>query len=253
MIRSVAARGEDLLAGMGRWAAFCSRIVRWMAVRPPAGSVIEQMVAIGLRSFPVVAAISVFVGTNVVLVGFYTFKQFGGQDLVGAYAGLSCLRELAPVIVGTMMAAKPGTEMTATLATMRVKEQIDALEVMAVNPYWYLMAPRVIAFILVAPALIVFADVLSVLAGGGVAIYQLGVNPGAFVSQLLNYVSFRDVVMGMGKGLVFAVMTCFIACYFGFRSEPGPQGVSRAINRAVVAIATLIVVANYFLSQAMFG
>lgn len=248
------AQAEKLLTGVGGIATFWAAVLVSMVRRPPdPRMVLEQMYRIGVQSFVVITAICAFVGSNVVLVGYYAFAQFGGQDMVGAYSGLSCLRELAPIIVGAMMAAKPGTEMTATIATMRVKEQIDALEVMAVNPHWYLMVPRFIAFVLVAPCLIIFADFFSIVAGWLVAVFQLGVNSGTFVADVVRFLTFTDLIYSMVKGMIFAVMTCVVACYFGYTSGPGPQGVSRAINQSVVTIATLIVVLNYFLSEWMFG
>jgi phospholipid/cholesterol/gamma-HCH transport system permease protein len=239
---------------VGHWVRFSATIVGTMFVRlPDPRLVLEQMIKIGLESFPVIMAICTFVGSNVVLVGFYVFKRFGGQDMVGAYSGLMCLREMAPIIVGAMMAAKPGTDMTATIATMRIKEQIDALEVMAVNPFWYLMLPRFVAFILVAPALIVFAAMIAIFSGYLVAVHQLGVNGGAFVADVTRYITFDDLLAAMFKGCTFAVLTCLVACYFGYHSAPGPRGVSQAINRTVVVIATIIVVLNYFMSEVLFG
>lgn len=239
---------------IGRVGKFWWKVVRWMFTHMPEWrSVVDQMIRIGLMSLPVILAICAFVGSNIVLVGYYTFQAFGGQDMVGAYSGLTSVREFAPIIVGAMMAAKPGTEMTATIATMRVKEQIDALEVMAVNPYGYLMAPRWLAFLLVAPMLIIFANAAAVFAGYLVAVYQLGVNSGTFVADVTRFLTFDDLIYSMVKGMIFALLTCVVSCYFGFTSGPGPQGVSRAINRAVVTIATLIVVLNYFLSEVMWG
>lgn len=253
MIR-LAERGVGVLAEVGAVTRFWGVILRSALTRRPSPRlVVEQMIRIGLESFPVILAICAFVGSNIVLVGYFAFKRFGGQDMVGAYSGLMCLREFAPIIVGAMMAAKPGTDMTATIATMRIKEQIDALEVMAVNPFWFLIVPRFIAFVLVAPCLIAFASMAAILSGYLVAVYQLGVNSGTFIADVTRYLTFRDLACAMLKGCLFAILTCVIACYYGYHSAPGPQGVSRAINRTVVVIATLIVVLNYFLSAALFG
>ncbi|HEY9899511.1 MAG TPA: ABC transporter permease [Pantanalinema sp.] len=251
---SLLSRGVGVLAEVGAIVRFLGQVLKAGVRRAPSPSlVIEQMVKIGLESFPVIMAICAFVGSNIVLVGYYAFQRFGGQDMVGAYSGLMSLREFAPIIVGAMMAAKPGTDMTATIATMRIREQIDALEVMSVNPFWFLMVPRFIAFILVAPCLIAFASIAAIAAGYGVAVFQLGVNSGTFVADLTRYLTVTDLWCAMLKGVIFATLTCLVACYYGFTSAPGPQGVSRAINRTVVVVATLIVIVNYFLSEALFG
>jgi phospholipid/cholesterol/gamma-HCH transport system permease protein len=243
-----------LLAEIGRIGAFFINVLVWMFRRFPDGrEVVRQMVNIGVQTVPVLVFVCIFVGSNVALVGFSIFKEFGGQGLLGVYVGVSCFREMAPIITGAMLAAKPGTDVAATIATMRVKEQIDALEVMAVNPYWYLMVPRFIAFMFVTPALIVFADFASVGAGYAVAVYQLGVNPGNFVNDLAQYTGTDDIVNGMLKGMVFALVTFVISCYSGFTSKPGPKGVSQAINRAVVIIASSVVLVDYFLTEIMYG
>lgn len=251
---SLLAKGAGLLAEMGAMLRFSVQIVRWIFLRQPDPRlVLDQMIRIGLESFLVIIAICAFVGSNIVLVGYYAFQRFGGQDMVGAYSGLMCLREFSPIIVGAMMAAKPGTDMTATIATMRIKEQIDALEVMAVNPFWFLMVPRFLAFVLVAPILIMFSTVAAIFSGYLVAVFQLGVNSGTFISDITRYLTMKDLEVSILKGWIFATLTCLIACYYGFNSAPGPQGVSRAINRTVVVVATMIVVVNYFLSSFFFG
>jgi phospholipid/cholesterol/gamma-HCH transport system permease protein len=254
MIAQLGSKSSLFLAELGALMRFFGRILRWTILHPPRPRwVIDQMIKIGLESFPVIMAICAFVGSNIVLVGYFAFQKFGGQDMVGAYSGLMCLREFAPIIVGAMMAAKPGTDMTATIATMRIKEQIDALEVMAVNPYRYLLAPRFLAFLFVAPALILFASLAAIASGYMVAVFQLGVNSGTFLSDVTRYVTMRDLSAAMLKGMIFSIVTCLIACFYGYHSGPGPQGVSRAINRTVVAVATVIVIVNYFLSEALFG
>jgi phospholipid/cholesterol/gamma-HCH transport system permease protein len=243
-----------LLAEIGRIGAFFVNVLVWLFRRLPDGrEVLNQMMIIGVQTVPVLVFVCAFVGSNVALVGFSIFKQFGGQGLLGVYVGVSCFREMAPIIAGAMLAAKPGTDVAATIATMRVKEQIDALEVMAVNPYWFLMVPRFIAFMLVTPALIIFADFACVAAGYLVAVYQLGVNGGTFLNDMAQYTSTQDIVNGMIKGMVFALLTFIISCYSGFTSKPGPKGVSQAINRAVVIIASSVVLVDYFLTEIMYG
>ena len=244
----------NFLAGLGKINLFTLKILFTLFSRPiPFKEVIEQMYIIGVKTLPVLAAVCVFVGTNVALVGFNIFKQFGGQDLIGAYVGLSCIREMAPILVGAIMAAKPGTDISATIATMRVKEQIDALEVMAVDPFWFLITPRIIAFILVAPILVIFADFLCVFSAYMISVYQLNVNPGKFLDDIITYVEVIDFFKGMAKGFVSSTLVCIISCYYGYNSAPGPKGVSKAINTSVVLESSLIVIVNYFLTELMYG
>ncbi|MBC7476431.1 MAG: ABC transporter permease [Candidatus Sericytochromatia bacterium] len=242
------------LIGLGRMTAFVIRIIKTLATtRLSSKLVIQQMYDIGIKTLPVLAAVCIFVGTNIALVGFHIFKQFGGQDLIGAYVGLTCIREMAPILVGAIMAAKPGTDISATIATMKVKQQIDALEVMAVDPFWFLIAPRIVAFVLVSPILVVFADFFCVGAAYLISIFQLKINSGKFINDMVTYLQYIDFFKGIAKGLISSLLVCIISCYFGYNSEPGPKGVSRAINISVVLESSLIVIINYFLTELMYG
>jgi phospholipid/cholesterol/gamma-HCH transport system permease protein len=242
-----------LLAMLGRLGQFSATLLGCLVTsRPFFAEVWAQSTRIGVQSVLIISAINFFVGANVALVGGASFKQFGGQDMVGIYVGLSCIVGMAPILVGAMLCAKPGTEIAATIASMRVKEQIDALEVMAINPYWYLIVPRFLAFLIVTPGLIVFAYLACVGGGAMAAIFQLGNNPGVFFSDVINYLTVQDLWNGIIRGEFFAAVTCLISCFFGYYSEPGPAGVSKAINYAVVAGSVSIIVLNYFLVEVMY-
>ncbi|MEB3328664.1 MAG: ABC transporter permease [Candidatus Sericytochromatia bacterium] len=246
--------GLALLTLLGRLGLFVAEIGHWLVARRPAfPEVVAQAVRVGLHTVGILAVVLFFIGANVALVGHAIFKQFGGQDLVGIYVGLSCVIGLAPLIVGAMLGAKPGTEIAATIASMRVKEQIDALEVMAVNPYWHLMVPRVLAFLIVTPGLLAVAIVSSVGGGYAAAVFQLGVNPGVFLADVLRFLVMADLWKGLVRSEIFALMVCLLSCFYGFHSQPGPAGVSRAINMAVVVGCTSIIVVNYFLTELMYG
>ncbi|MEB3196079.1 MAG: ABC transporter permease [Candidatus Sericytochromatia bacterium] len=243
-----------LVQWLGQLGFFAAEVLQWLLTRRPLLSeVVTQAVRVGIHTVGILMCVLFFIGANVALVGHAIFRQFGGQDLVGIYVGLSCVIGLAPLIVGAMLAAKPGTEIAATIASMRVKEQIDALEVMAVNPYWYLMVPRFLAYVLVTPALFAFAVVASVGGGYVAAVFQLGLNPGVFMSDVLRFLSMADLWKGLLRAEVFAVLICLLSCFYGYNSRPGPAGVSRAINLAVVVGSTTIIVVNYFLTELMYG
>ena len=241
------------LATLGRMGLFFGSTVSWfLAKKPFVEGVIEQCVAIGVRTCGIMSLILFFIGANVALSGDATFRLFGGQSLLGIYAGLSCVVGLAPLLVGAMLAAKPGTEITAMIASMRVKEQIDALEVMAVNPYWYLMVPRFVAHLIVAPALVAFAYICSLAGAYVAAVVQLGNNPASFLNDSLRFLTIGDLWNGIVRGEIFAIVVCLIATFCGFFSRPGPAGVSRAINQSVVGGSVAIVVLNYILTELMY-
>lgn len=241
------------LGGAGALGLFFGRTLRALFTAPLHGEgVLEQAVRVGVHSAAIVACIMFFIGANTAIVGHAIFSQFGGQSMIGMYVGLSSFIGVAPILVGALLAAKPGTEITATIASMRVKEQIDALEVMAVNPYWFLMVPRLLAFLLVTPALLSLAEAASIAGGYVASIYQLGVNPGTFVDDVYRLVTMGDLVKAAVRAEAFAVVIWLVSCFFGYHSKPGPAGVSRAINLAVVLGSTAIIVLNYVLTEVMY-
>ncbi len=239
---------------VGRLTIFSARVLRGLFGTPPIlGNLVEEAYRVGVQSLPIVCAVAVFIGSNIALQGYFAFKEFGGQNLVGIFVALACIREMAPIVAGSMVAAKAGTRMATAIATMRVKGQIDALDVMAVNPYWYLVVPRLIAALIALPLLVVLADFLTVASGYLVSVHQLGVNSGTFIQNVIEYTKMSDILFGMFKGVVFAILICLLSCYQGYYSQAGPEGVGRATNRAVVTVCIVCIIVNYLMSEMMYG
>jgi phospholipid/cholesterol/gamma-HCH transport system permease protein len=252
-ISAIEAKTLEGLGGLGRASRFFGRIglvafTTWPSWR----TLLEELASIGFGSIAVVTCISVFVGMNITLQGYFTFKQFGAQDMVGVFVGLSCVREMGPMGASAMVAAKCGTDMAARIGAMRVKQQIDALEVMSVNPVWLLVVPKVVATLIVLPLLVILTDFFSLLAGYMVAVVQLKINAGLYWSSVAQYLTLLDVWKGMTKGAVLGTITSVVSCYCGYTAEGGAEGVGRATNRAVVLSCVLGIVANYFLSEVMY-
>jgi phospholipid/cholesterol/gamma-HCH transport system permease protein len=248
------ARLGDGLATIGRFAIFCATFARAATRRPPPpGQSLAEAYRIGIRSLPILVIIAGFVGTNLSLQGYFAFKPLGGQRLVGMFVTLAGLRELAPIIAAAMIAAKAGTEIASQIAVMRIQEQIDALEVMAVNPHWYLITPRLLGILLVMPAVTTIATYVMMLTAYLVAVHQLGLNGGEFLSYAIDAAEPRDLLIGGIKAVVYAAVICMVSCYCGFHSESGPRGVGEATNKAVVTAAVTCVILNYFLSELLYG
>ncbi len=242
------------LAQIGRFAYFCLDFVRTGATRlPPPGRTMEEAYRIGVQSLPVLLTISVFVGTNLSLQGYAAFNPLGGGRLVGMFVALAGVRELAPIIAASMVAAKAGTEMASQIAVMRTREQIDALEVMAVPPLWWLVAPRFLAIVLVMPALTAIAIAVTILSSWAVATMQLGLNGAEFLDLVRGSIDGRDLVACEIKGAVFGAVICLVSCFFGFVSRRGPEGVGQATNAAVVVSSVVCVSLNYLVSQVLYG
>lgn len=254
ILEAVENRVWAAVAEVGRFGVFTGRMLRCALTCLPRGeTLVEQMVSVGAGSALVVACVAAFVGMNVTLQGYHIFKQFGGQNLVGMFVALSVVREMSPMTTSAMVAAKAGTDMAARLGAMRVKQQIDAIEVMGVNPIWLLVAPRVIAAVLVVPLLVTLSNLCGLLAGYIVAVYQLKVNAGIYVDSVLQYVHLLDLWKGMIKGVVLGFILSVVSCYYGYYASEGPKGVGRATNRAVVLSCVLGVAANYLMSELMYG
>jgi len=239
---------------LGRFSLFCWTFARCgLTRRPPAGKVFEEAYKIGVRSLPILMIIAFFVGTNLTLQGKNAFEPIGGQNLVGMFVGLAGVRELAPIIAAAMIAAKAGTEMASQVAVMRSREQIDALEVMGINPHWYLITPRFLGILLVMPALTTLAIYGMLASAYLVAVYQLGLNGAEFLDFVQSAARPRDLIVANIKSLFFGAVICMVCCYNGFYSKSGPKGVGSATNRAVVTAAVICVILNYLISEIVYA
>jgi len=235
-------------------ALFSLRVLRRGFSQPPDGlAVLEESYRAGIQTLPVLLIVSTFIGSSMALQGFHAFKLLGGQSLVGLFVAVAGIREFAPLVATTIIAAKTGTEMCTTLAIMRNTEQIDALEVMGVNPYWYLVTPRLLAITLMLPLLTLLADTVCFLSGYLVAVWQLSVDPGAFLDSAHTYLTLADILKSIAKASAFGVIIAMLACYFGFHSERGPLGVGKAANRAIVLMVICCTGVNFLLSSVMYS
>ncbi len=241
-------------AETGRIVRFFIRILQTTVTHlPPRREFLQQLFEVGIDSLPVLAAVSVFIGMNVALEGYATFLSFGGESMVGVFAGLTEVRELCPAIAAGILTAKAGTRMAASIGLMRIKEQIDALEVMAVDPMQYIVLPRFLATVIMIPCLILVSDALAIGATYVVSTVQLDLDPGSFWSYTVSYIHFSDIINGMIKGVCFGAIIAAMSCYFGFVAERGPEGVGRATNKAVVITGLVVILVNLLLTDIMYN
>jgi phospholipid/cholesterol/gamma-HCH transport system permease protein len=225
----------------------------WMFKRPfRLSAIFTQMEFIGVRSLWVVIVTGGFTGMVMGLQTYYGFRQFSSEGLVGVTVALSMTRELGPALTGLMVMGRAGSAIAAELGTMRVTEQIDALTAMALNPVKYLVVPRIVASLLMLPILTVIADFMGILGGYFVGVKLLGINEGVFVSKMTKYLDLTDIYNGLAKAACFGVILALVACYKGFYTRGGAQGVGRATTEAVVTGCISILVADYVLTSLMF-
>lgn len=237
------------LAGLGRATAFFIRSVKTSLTHPPElNAFLKQTTEIGFESLSVVIAVSIFIGLSTALEGFLAFSRLGGESLVALFASMTQIRELCPAIAAAILTARAGTRMAATLGLMRIREQIDALEVMGVDPVHHLVVPRVWATMLAAPALVLISDAVALGSTFMVSVFQMGQDPVTFWSYVKGHVEPFDLGVGALKGLIFGLFLSVLSCYFGFVAGKGPEGVGRAANQAVVTTAVVLIGLNLLLT-----
>jgi phospholipid/cholesterol/gamma-HCH transport system permease protein len=204
---------------------------------------------IGARSLLLLIFTGAFAGMVVALQGHIALRRFGGEELLGPGVGLILIRELGPVLSALMITGRAGSALTAELGIMRITEQIDALEVMALNPVKYLVSPILLASLLTFPFLNGIFVVVGIYGGYLVGVKLLGVSAGAYFSQMSSAVTSEDVWVGIYKSVSFGVIVAWVCCYKGFYAERGAEGVSLATTQAVVMCSVLILVWDYFLGS----
>ena len=215
--------------------------------------ILRQIVYIGYYSLPVVGLTALFTGMVLALQSYTGFSRFNAESAVATVVVLSVTRELGPVITGLMVAGRVGAAMAAEIGTMRVTEQIDALTTLSTDPLRYLVLPRLIAGLVTMPALVLVADIVGVFGGFIVGTYKLNFNPVSYLTQTEQYLETMDVVSGLVKAAVFGFLVALMGCYQGYYSRGGAEGVGQATTYAVVSASILILLSNYFLTQAFFA
>jgi phospholipid/cholesterol/gamma-HCH transport system permease protein len=227
--------------------------VYFMFFRPPKKThFIKHLAYLGAETVPVVAITSIFSGGVIALQTYSTFHRFNAEFLIGAVVAISMGRELGPVLASLMVVARVGSAMTANIGTMRITEQIDALEVMGINPVSYLISPRIFAGIVGVPMLVLLADISGIFGGWFVAVKLFGVNDYLFWEKMRDLTELYDFIGGLYKALFFGFVISAVSCYFGFYTSGGTEGVGRATTNSVVVSSMLILISDYFLTAIIF-
>ena len=244
----------NFLTATGRLVIFAGVAISHI-VRPPFYSrlVVRQIIEIGFYSLPVVGLTAIFTGMVLALQSYTGFARFNAESAVATVVVLSITRELAPVLAGLMIAGRIGAAMAAEIGTMRVTEQIDALSTLSTNPYKYLVAPRLVAGVVMLPCCVLVADVIGVFGGYLVSVYKLGFNANMYIKNTVQFLEFMDVFSGLVKAAVFGFLISLMGCYHGYHSKGGAQGVGSATTNAVVSASVLILGCNYLITEAFFS
>jgi phospholipid/cholesterol/gamma-HCH transport system permease protein len=213
---------------------------------------IKQLAYLGAETTPVVLITSLFSGGVIALQTYGTFSKFNAEFLIGAVVALSMGRELGPVLTALMVVARVGSAMTAQIGTMRITEQIDALEVMGMDPRSYIITPRIVAGTLGVPMLTILSNIAGIFGGWFVAVKLFGVNEYLFWEKMKDLTELHDFLGGLYKATFFGFIITAVSCYFGFYTRGGTEGVGRATTNSVVASSMLVLISDYFLTAIIF-
>jgi phospholipid/cholesterol/gamma-HCH transport system permease protein len=247
-------RIRAIFEDFGGQVLFTGETLAW-AFRPPFRFelLLQQAAAIGVGSTFIVAVTGLFSGMVLALQGNYAMRQFGAEGYVGGFVAISLVRELGPVFTALMVTGRSGSAITTELGTMRVTEQIDAMESMAVSPIQYLVVPRVVAALFMFPALTMLFNGLGYLGAYGMGVYVAGIPVGPFIEHTRGFLVPDDILHGLVKAVVFGLVVAIITTWRGFAATGGARGVGEGTTRAVVASSIGVLVVDYAITLIAVG
>lgn len=240
------------------YALLNGRILYWLFIGPFRGrpvdvpAVAQQMVRIGVQAFPMAALTALSIGLTIAMQGAQELSRMGAQAYVPDLVAMTILRELGPVLVGVIVIGRSGSAVTAELGTMKVGEEIEALEVMAINPVRFLVLPRFLAMLVMLPVLTVFGDYIGMAGGWLVCHFALDMETAAYIQRLVSAGHPIDLYSGVVKSFVFAWLIITISCQAGLEVTGGAEGVGQATTSSVVTSILAMLVANAILTAFFF-
>lgn len=231
----------------------------WLFLAPMQGqkirwrSTITQMVYIGVDAIPIVATICFFVGIILAMQAAYQLERFGAAIYVADLVGVSMTREMGPMLTAIIVAGRSGSALAAEIGTMKVSEEIDALEVMALNPIGFLVVPRVLGMMIVVPCLTLIANFVGILGGFLFAIADLNLSVLQYLRQTAEALVLKDLLTGLVKSFFFAILIALIGCYQGFGVKGGAEGVGKSTTNSVVISIFMIILADLFFTALFYS
>ena len=228
------------------------RALAWLPRRPQRiGNYVDALEYIGVGSLGIILLVGLFTGAVIALQAVFAFKPFHLESYAGGTSGKALAVELAPVLTALMLAGRAGSGIATEIGTMRITEQIDALESMAVNPIQFLVLPRLVAGMIMGPVLTLLFFVVSMVGAYIVAVISQGVDQGQFILHVRELVGLRDVLQGLIKAVVFGLLITLIGCYQGYNASGGGRGVGLGTTRAVVIASVMILVSDYLMANVL--
>ena len=226
----------------------------WVVVGPFSGkaaqrqSIFQQMVFVGLKSIVIVFFVDLFTGIVLGMQSAYLLEKMGAEIYIASLVSIALCRELSPVLTALVVAGRAGSSIAAELGTMKVTEQIEALEVMAINPVRFLSVPRFLALIVMLPALTILGNLAGIFGGYIVGTGSLNISSDLYMQITFKYLELKDIYTGLLKALVFGIIIALVSCYEGLTTDGGAEGVGKATTRSVVLSFILIIAADCILT-----
>lgn len=254
-IRKLGYRGLTICSDLGRAGIFLSRtVIRRPKFAQSFPLFIEQLYAIGVLSFVIIVVSSLFIGMVVGLQGYNTLNKFGAAQQLGQLLALSVTRELGPVVTALLFAGRAGSALTAEIGLMKATDQLSSMEMMGVDPLWWVISPRFWAGVVAMPILATIFSACAIFGGYLVGVKWLGVDAGSFWSNMQSSVNFRiDIINGLVKSVVFGFIATWIAVFEGYDTVPTAEGISRATTRTVVYSSLAVLGLDFVLTAVMVG
>ncbi len=235
-------------AGFG--ASLMAEAVYWLIMGRRKGQIVRpqpvfaEMMDVGIRAIPIVTLLSTAIGIMLAIQGIYQLKRFGAEEQVVFGVAFGMTREFAPLITGILVAGRSGSALAARLGTMTINQEVDALRVMGLNPVRFLVVPSLIAMMIMVPALVLWADVVSLFGAGLYISAELGMTMTAYFQQTLDVLVVGDIMHGIEKSVIFAALVTVIGIVDGASVEGGAEGVGRVTTNAVVHSISAIILTD---------
>ncbi|NQT95607.1 MAG: ABC transporter permease [Candidatus Omnitrophica bacterium] len=230
----------------------------WMFIGPFIGkaasrkNIFAQMVFTGANSLLIVFFVSFFTGIVLAMQSAYQLAQLGAEMYVASLVAVSMARELGPVLTALVVAGRVGAAITAELGSMKVTEQIEALQTQALNPVRYLVVPRFLALLVMLPCLTIFSDLMGMLGGYVMGVFNIGINSGMYIDITIDFLTLKDIYTGLIKSVFFGMIIALIGCYMGLNTSGGAEGVGRATTVSVVTSFIMVILADCILTGIFF-
>jgi len=248
-----------MFAGLSQFVSLNVQILYWIFVAPLVGkpgpnahAIFHQMVRIGVQAVPMVALTSMSIGVTLAMQGSHELARMGATAFVPDLLALSLLRELAPLLTGVVVIGRSGSAITAELGTMKVSEEIEALEVMSINPVRFLVVPRFVAQVIMMPCLVVFSNYIGFFGGWLICHFTLDMNAMSYILRLVDAAEGLDLLSGTVKSFVFGWLISVISCQSGLNVTGGAEGVGQSTTNSVVLCILVMLVVDAILTSAFF-